>query len=96
MTLISKIKVGNKHFWIQHVKVVPKRLVTNFYVEMPSTCHFSGNLVKIMTENMILTSYLDKSHLVTIFCRHSNDVARQVEITSKSKLLSRNKCNFLT
>ena len=45
MTLIRKIKVGNKHFWTQHVKIVPKRLVTNFYLEMPSTCHFSGNLV---------------------------------------------------
>ena len=45
MTLTRKIKLGNKHFRIQHVKIVPKRLVTNFYLEMLSTCHFSGNLV---------------------------------------------------
>ena len=60
MTLIRKIKVGNKHFWIQHVKIVPKRLVTNVYLEMPSTCHFSGNLVYLKYEYYVIM-LLDKN-----------------------------------
>ena len=25
-----KIKLGNKYFWIQHIKIMLKRLITNF------------------------------------------------------------------
>ena len=51
MALICKIKLGDKHFRIQHIKIVLRRLVTSFYLEMPSTActtHFSGNLVWTM------------------------------------------------
>ena len=48
----------------------------------------SLSYVQNMIENIILTSYLDKSYLLChklmyIFCKHSNDVMRQVETPSK-------------